>query len=67
LGLAVGSALLLLFVTGETILAHKEETYDAIESLPGPFILKVAVGIGAFLLAAALSIYYVAYAIRAEW
>ncbi|SRR6266404_1749101 len=61
------SALLILFVSGETIVGHWEETLNAIESLPGPFILKVVVGIGAFLLMAAVSIYYLATGLRSEW
>jgi len=66
-GALAGAALLLLFVTGETILGHKDETLDAIESMPGPFLLKILVGIGAFLGTAAVSAYYVVYALRAEW
>jgi hypothetical protein len=61
------SALLILFVTGETILGHWEETLDAIESLPGPSSLKIVVGIWALIVTAAVSIFYVSQAIRSEW
>lgn len=66
-GIVAASVILALLITGETVLTHKEEALDAISSMPGPLALKVLVAIGAFLVAAALSIYYVTYALGAEW
>src|SRR5262249_16485483 len=66
-GVLAASILLTVFVTGETILMHKEEALDAIESMPGPFALKIIVGLGGFLLGACVSIYYVLYALHAQW
>ena len=66
IGVVAASLLLIVFITGETVLAHRDETYDAIDGLPGPFIVKILAATTLFLSAICVGIYYLAYAIRSD-